>query len=149
MENYLHMDWIYERMNRVTICETRHKRPLIKRTNDECLQLCWCALHVFKLILSIMWEYMLTKHTLLFGQVTMGRSGWCTPTHGLKKASLRRVYLPDPIELDISHHNSSGLGFKPNHWVRRRSAVTTHLLAAVVLKSIHILLESNFYCQTF
>jgi len=28
------MDQIYERMDRVTICETRHKGPLIKRTNE-------------------------------------------------------------------------------------------------------------------
>ena len=48
MENYLHMDQIHERMNKVTICETRHKRPLIKGTNKGCLQMCWCALHIFK-----------------------------------------------------------------------------------------------------
>ena len=28
-----------EGMNGVNICETQHKRPLIKRTNEECLQL--------------------------------------------------------------------------------------------------------------
>ena len=39
MEKYLHMDRLYEGMNRVTICETQYKRPQIKRTNEGCLQL--------------------------------------------------------------------------------------------------------------
>lgn len=78
---------------------------------------------------------MLLKHTLLYGQVTMGRSGWWHPYPWPQKGILRRVYLPDPIELDTSHHNSSGLGFKPDHWVRRTSAVTLIRLLQWCLKA--------------
>ena len=39
LEKYLHMDRVYKGMNKVIICKTQYKRPLIKRTNEECLQL--------------------------------------------------------------------------------------------------------------
>ena len=42
------MDRVYKGMNKVIICKTQYKRPLIKRTNEECLQLSWSALYIFK-----------------------------------------------------------------------------------------------------
>ena len=35
-EKYLHINWLYEILNRSTICETQSKGLLIKRTNERC-----------------------------------------------------------------------------------------------------------------